>query len=78
MAAPRPAPRDYRIIGQRPGAPLAECIRSYERLAGKFDPRHRPPDEQPLWLDVQNALDEALALIHDAERWDAGEVEVAA
>ena len=66
MSAPRPTQRDYRILGQRPGAPLARCIAAHERLTTKFDPRYRPPDEQLLWLDVQNALDESLALIYDA------------
>jgi len=78
MAAPRPTRRDYAILGQRPGAPTHECIDAHERLTAKFDPRHRPPDEQPLWLAVQDRLDEALALIYDAETLAGGEVEAAA
>jgi hypothetical protein len=69
MSAPRPTPRDFAILGKPDRAPLAECIQSYERLAAKFDPRHRPPDEQDAWITYQNALDESLALVHDAERW---------
>jgi hypothetical protein len=72
MSAPKPTPRDYRILGQQPGAPVEVCIISHERLTVLFDPRHRPPDEQPLWLDVQNALDESLALIYDAARMGVG------
>jgi len=71
--APRPTQRDYHILGQQPAAPLEACTISHERLTVLFDPRRRPPDEQPLWIDAQNALDERLALIHDSQRgWGGG------
>ena len=78
MAAPQPTRRDFAILGQPDRAPLAQCIQSHERLAAKFDPRHRPPDEQPTWIAVQDRLDAALALIVDCARFAAEEGRVAA
>jgi hypothetical protein len=78
MAAPRPTARDYAILGQQPHAPTEACIIGHGRLTRLWDPRHRPPDEQPLWLAVQDRLDEALSLIYDAETLDGGEDAVAA
>ena len=69
---PGPSPRDFAILGQRPGAPLAACIRAYDLLARQADPRRRPPDQQPVWLDMQNALDDAMAFIYDAARLAGG------
>jgi len=78
MAAPQPTRRDFAILGQRHGASIPRCVAAHQRLTSKYDPRHRPPDEQPTWIAVQDRLDEALALIHDAETLDSGEVQVAA
>jgi len=78
MAIPQPTRRDYHILGQRHGASIPRCVAAHARLTAQFDPRHRPPDEQPTWIAVQNALDASLALIYDAGRWDAQEVEAAA
>ncbi len=78
MAAPQPTRRDFAILGQRTGAPTHECIDAHERLTRKYDPRHRPPDEQPTWIAVQDRLDAALALIVDGARFAAEEGRVAA
>ena len=78
MAAPRPTARDYRVLGQQPNAPTEACIIGHDRLTRFFGPRHRPPDEQPTWIAVQDRLDEALALIVDCARFAAEEDEVAA
>ena len=75
MAAPKPSPRDYAILGLQPGAPREVCAINHERLTMMWDPRHRPPDEQDTWITVQNMLDESLALIHDCQaEWARGTV----
>ena len=75
---PTPTRRHYHILGQRPGASIPRCVAAHARLTAKFDPRHRPPDEQPIWIAVQDRLDEALSLIVDYARFAAEEGRVAA
>ncbi len=67
---PTPQRKHFAALGQPHHASVAACAASFERLARQYDPRHRPVAEQGLWLDYQNAIDESLALIVDAARWD--------
>jgi hypothetical protein len=68
---PIPTDNSYRLLGVEPGAPIERCVEAYDRLSELYDPRRRPADEQKLWLDCQNAIDKAMALIWDAQAFDS-------
>ena len=73
MTVPRPTSRTYRVLGVEPGASVARSVAAYDRLDARYDPRRHPADQQGVWLDCQNAIDEALALIADAATsWGRG------
>ena len=75
---PTPTMRHYAALGQRHGASIPRCVAAHARLTSEYDPRHRPPHEQPTWIAVQDRLHEALALILDCARFAAEEGRVAA
>jgi len=66
--APRPSKRAYGVLGVRHGEAVTRCIAAFNRLGAHYDPRRHP--EHQVWaICHQTDLDEALALIVDAERW---------
>lgn len=62
----RASPKHYSALGQPHEASVEACAKAFERLATKYDPRHRPATEQAVWIAYQDAIDEAMAVIHDA------------
>ena len=64
---PAPNPRHFARLGLPHGAAVEQCYAAFERLNARYDPRQHP--EHQVWaICHQNDLDEALALIVDAER----------
>ena len=66
---PTPSRRTYSVLGLPHGTTVEKCIQAFERLGAHYDPR-RHPGHQVWAICHQNDLDEALALIVDAERWE--------
>ena len=66
MTAVTPNAWHWAILGVEPGAPLETVEAAYDRLARRFDPRAAAPEDQPFVITMQDALDEAMAVIHDA------------
>jgi hypothetical protein len=69
---PTPTARTYRVLGLPHGAAVEECIAAFDRLNAHYDPRRWPADPtyQHWAIAHTDDLDEALALIFDAVRWE--------
>ena len=68
-AAPAPSERHFRVLGLPPGSAVASCVEAFERRERFYDPRHHR-EHQSWAIGHTDDLDEALALIVDAERWE--------
>lgn len=67
LSPPGPSPRHYATLGVRHGETVAQCVAAFARLDRHYDPRRHPESQR--WAIIrQNEIDEALALIVDAER----------
>jgi len=67
---PTPTQRHYAALGVHHGETVERCIEAFEQRIGHYDPRLHPADAatQHLIIGHQDDLDEALALIVDADR----------
>ena len=65
-APPEPGPWHFALLGVTPGSPLDVVEAAYDALSRQFDPRTVAPEYQRWAITVQDALNEAMALIYDA------------
>src|SRR5262245_36753973 len=68
---PSPSRQHYETLGVADGAPVATCVEAFDRRVSFYDPRRHPADRatQCRMIGHIDALDTALSLIVDAERW---------
>ena len=66
---PEPSLWHFALLGVVPGSPLEVVEAAYDRLARHFDPCTAAPEHQRRVIAIQDAIDEAMALINDAATW---------